>query len=91
MSKDTSSTLPSSQAEDTPLTRTKTSSLSEHEETDSTKQIKKKGSEAQKLQQDTNIDNNILQSGSRLLRSHKTLISSDEDAEVRSNLNMQGS
>ena len=94
MSEDTSSKTTSSNIEDTPLTRSKAASLSEHEETDTVKQPKRIKSEAQKLQQDTiaalNLDSNILNTGSRLLRSQRTLLHTDNEAELKNHLNNQG-
>ena len=51
------------------------------------RQPRKKRTEAQKLQTDTisalNLDTNILHSGSRLLRSHKTLLDTDDEQALR--------
>ena len=51
------------------------------------KQPRKKRTEAEKLQTDTlaalNLDTNILHSGSRLLRSQKTLLDTEEEEKIR--------
>ena len=51
------------------------------------RQPRKKRTEAQKLQTDTisalNLDTNILHSGSRLLRSHKTLLDTEDEHALR--------
>ena len=81
MSRNTSPNKISSIGEDSPPSR-KVFSSSDDIAVVTSKQPRKKRAEAQKLQTDTlaalNIDTNILHSGSRLLRSHKTLL--DEQA-----------
>ena len=54
---------------------------------DTPRQPRKKRTEAQKLQTDTiaalNLDTNILHSGSRLLHSHKTLLDTEDEENIR--------
>ena len=79
MSKDTTSTSIPSNTEDTPLSRTRSTSLSE--QSDTPKQYKRK-SELQKLTQDTSdLDINVLNTGGRLLRSQKTLLHPTDDVD----------
>ena len=83
MSKDTSPTNTSSIGEDTPPSG-KVLTTSDDISVGTPKQPRKKRTEAQKLQTDTlvtlDIDTNILHSGSRLLRSQKTLGHTEEQA-----------
>ena len=83
MSKDTSPTNTSSIGEDTPPSG-KVLTTSDDISVGTPKQPRKKRTEAQKLQTDTlvalDIDTNILHSGSRLLRSQKTLVDTEEQA-----------
>ena len=83
MSKDITPTNTSSIGEDTPPSG-KVFSSSDDISIGTPKQPRKKRTEAQKLQTDTlvalDIDTNILHSGSRLLRSQKTLLNTEEQA-----------
>ena len=83
MSKDNSSTSTSSIGEDTPPVG-KVLTTSDDISIGTPKQPRKKRTEAQKLQTDTlaalDIDTNVLYSGSRILRSHKTLLDTEEQA-----------
>ena len=79
MSKDNSVTPTPSHTGDTLLPRPRSTSLSE--QSDIAKQPKRK-TELQKLTRDTlDLDINVLNTGSRLLRSHKTLLHLEEDEE----------
>ena len=83
MNKDNSSTNTSSIGEDThPIGKVLTTS--DDISVGAPKQPRKKRTEAHKLHTDTlvalDIDTNILHSGSRLLRSHKTLLDTEEQA-----------
>ena len=86
MSKDTPTTNISSIGEDTPPSG-KVSTSSEDTPVDTPRHPRKKRTEAQKLQTDTlaalNIDTNILHSGSRLLRSQKTLLDTEDENTIR--------
>ena len=83
MSKDNSSTSTSSIGEDTPPVG-KVLTTSDDISIGTPKQPRKKRTEAQKLHTDTlaalDIDTNVLHSGSRILRSHKTLLDTEEQA-----------
>ena len=83
MSTDNSSTNTSSIGEDIPPVG-KVLTTSDDILVGTPKQPRKKRTEAQKLHTDTlvalDIDTNILHSGSRLLRSHKTLLDTEEQA-----------
>ena len=83
MSKDTSPTNTSSIGEDTPPVG-KVLTTSDDISVGTPKQPRKKRTEAQKLHTHTldalDIDTNVLHSGSRLLRSHKTLLDTEEQA-----------
>ena len=83
MSKDNSSTNTSSIGEDTPPVG-KVLTTSDDISIGTPKQPRKKRTEAQKLHTDTlaalDIDTNVLHSGSRILRSHKTLLDTEEQA-----------
>ena len=83
MSKDKSSTTTSSIGEDTPPVG-KVLTTSDDISIGTPKQPRKKRTEAQKLHTDTlaalDIDTNVLHSGSRILRSHKTLLDTEEQA-----------
>ena len=86
MSKDTPTTNISSIGEDTPSSG-KVSTSSDETTAGTPRQPRKKRTEAQQLQTDTlaalNIDTNILHSGSRLLRSHKTLLDTEDEDTIR--------
>ena len=83
MSKDNSPTNTSSIGEDTPPAGKVFTTLDDIS-VGTPKQPRKKRTEAQKLQTDTlvalDIDTNILHSGSRLLRSQKTLLDTEGQA-----------
>ena len=83
MSKDNSSTNTSSIGEDTPPVG-KVLTTSDDISIGTPKQPRMKRTEAQKLHTDTlaalDIDTNVLHSGSRILRSHKTLLDTEEQA-----------
>ena len=83
MSKDTYPTNTSSIGEDPPPVG-KVLTTSDDISVGTPKQPRKKRTEAQKLHTDTlaalDIDTNVLHSGSRILRSHKTLLDTEEQA-----------
>ena len=86
MSKDISHKDISSLGEDIPPPRRVLRS-SDDISLDTPKQIRRKRTEAEQLQTDTlaalNLDTNILHSGSRLLRSHKTLLDTEDEQAIR--------
>ena len=86
MSKDTSHKDISFLGEDIPPPRRILRS-SDDISLDTPKQIRRKRTEAEQLQTDTlaalNLDTNILHSGSRLLRSHKTLLDTEDEQAIR--------
>ena len=83
MSQDNLSTNTSSIGEDIPPVG-KVLTTSDDISVGTPRQPRKKRTEAQKLHTDTlvalDIDTNVLHSGSRLLRSHKTLLDTEEQA-----------
>ena len=93
MSRNTSQKDTSSVGEDTPPTEQVTPPTKQIDTAtddiaiDTPKQPRKKRTEAEKLQTDTlaalNLDTNILHSGSRLLRSQKTLLDTEDEENIR--------
>ena len=86
MSKNTSSTSIPSDTEEDSCSRERVSSPLQEQTAWQTKQK----SEAQRLQQDTistlNLDSDILNTGARLLRSQRTILSVDEEVDIRQQL-----
>ena len=86
MSRNTSQKDTSSLGEDTPPTGQVDTTIDDIA-IGTPRQPRKKRTEAEKLQTDTlaalNLDTNILHSGSRLLRSQKTLLDTEDEENIR--------